>query len=163
MTNIPTQHMSPTSQWNVSYQLMWWCRTVRCIIQRGYKLVWMADKTERGDFNCNRDNTLQLYPYCHTQCADSRQVQHTKIHQFTGDRTANTKCGKQYRLQLHAFHILLFSRYSPGGADQLVLSTELTHSFISIQPWRLGLAGTRAQSCDRNGSGTLRPGHLSWE
>jgi len=29
--------------------------------------------------------------------------------------------------------------------------------FISIQPWRLGLAGTRAQSCDRYGSGTLHP------
>jgi len=31
------------------------------------------------------------------------------------------------------------------------------HSFISIQPWRPGLAGTRAQSCDRYGSGTLHP------
>jgi len=30
-------------------------------------------------------------------------------------------------------------------------------SFISIQPWRPGLAGTRAQSCDRYGSGTLHP------
>jgi len=60
------------------------------------------------------------------QCADSRQVQHTKIHQFTGDRTANTKRGNQYRLQFQAFNILFFSRYSSGGADQLVLSTELT-------------------------------------
>ena len=34
------------------------------------------------------------------------------------------------------------------------------HSFISIQPWRPGLAGTRAQSCDRYGSGTLHPGHV---
>ena len=31
---------------------------------------------------------------------------------------------------------------------------------ISIQPWRPGLAGTRAQSCDRYGSGTLHPGHV---
>jgi len=35
-----------------------------------------------------------------------------------------------------------------------------THSFISIQPSRPGLAGTRAQSCDRYGSGTLHPGQL---
>jgi len=34
------------------------------------------------------------------------------------------------------------------------------HSFISIQSWRLGLAGTRAQSCDQYGSGTLHPGQL---
>ena len=33
-------------------------------------------------------------------------------------------------------------------------------SFISIQPWRPGLAGTRAQSCDRCGSGTLHPGQV---
>jgi len=34
------------------------------------------------------------------------------------------------------------------------------HSFISIQPWRPGLAGTRAQSCDRYGSGTLQSGQV---
>jgi len=34
------------------------------------------------------------------------------------------------------------------------------NSFISIQPWRPGLAGTRAQSCERYGSGTLHPGQL---
>jgi len=34
------------------------------------------------------------------------------------------------------------------------------HSFITIQPWWPGLAGTRAQSCDRYGSGTLHPGHV---
>jgi len=34
------------------------------------------------------------------------------------------------------------------------------HSFISIQPWRPGLAGTRAQSCDRYGSATLHPGQI---
>ena len=34
------------------------------------------------------------------------------------------------------------------------------HSFISIQPWRPGLAGTRAKSCDRYGSGTLHPGQV---
>jgi len=34
------------------------------------------------------------------------------------------------------------------------------HSFISIQPWRPGLAGTRAHSCDRYGSGTLHPGQI---
>ena len=37
-----------------------------------------------------------------------------------------------------------------------------THSFISIQPWRPGLAGTRAQSCNRYGSGTLHPGQVHW-
>ena len=34
------------------------------------------------------------------------------------------------------------------------------HSFISIQPWRPGLAGTRALSCDRYGSATLHPGQI---
>ena len=34
------------------------------------------------------------------------------------------------------------------------------HTFISIQPWRPGLAGTRAQSCERYGSGTLHPGQV---
>jgi len=34
------------------------------------------------------------------------------------------------------------------------------HSFISTQPWRPGLAGTRAQSCDWYGSGTLHPGQV---
>ena len=33
-------------------------------------------------------------------------------------------------------------------------------SFISIQPLEVGLAGTRAQSCDRYGSGTLHPGQV---
>jgi len=32
-----------------------------------------------------------------------------------------------------------------------------SYSFISIQPWRPGLAGTRDQSCDRYGSGTRHP------
>ena len=36
----------------------------------------------------------------------------------------------------------------------------LHSSLISIQPWRPGLAGTRAQSCDRYGSGTLHPGQV---
>jgi len=34
------------------------------------------------------------------------------------------------------------------------------HSFISIQPSKPGLAGTRGQSCDRYGSGTLHPGQF---
>ena len=34
------------------------------------------------------------------------------------------------------------------------------HSFISIHPWRAGLAGNRAQSCDGYGSGTLHPGQV---
>ena len=33
-------------------------------------------------------------------------------------------------------------------------------SFISIQPLEAGLAGTRAQSCDRYASGTLHPGQV---
>ena len=33
-------------------------------------------------------------------------------------------------------------------------------SFISIQPWSSGLAGTRAQSCGRYGSGTQYPGQV---
>jgi hypothetical protein len=59
------------------------------------------------------------------QCADNRQVQHTKIHQFTGDRTAKTKHGNQYRLQFQAFYVMFCSRYSCGGADQLILSRVL--------------------------------------
>ena len=35
-----------------------------------------------------------------------------------------------------------------------------THSFISIQPLEAGLAGIRAQSRDRYGSGTLHPGQV---
>ena len=34
------------------------------------------------------------------------------------------------------------------------------YSFISIKPLEEGLAGTRAQSCDRYGSGTLHPGQV---
>jgi len=34
------------------------------------------------------------------------------------------------------------------------------YSFIIIQPWRPDLTGTRAQSCDRYGSGTLHPGQV---
>jgi len=41
-----------------------------------------------------------------------------------------------------------------------ILCMEAIHSFISIQPWRPGLAGTRAQSCDWYGSGTLHPGKV---
>jgi len=41
-----------------------------------------------------------------------------------------------------------------------VFCTLIIHSFISIQPWRPGLARTRAQSCDRYGSGTLHPGQV---
>jgi len=36
------------------------------------------------------------------------------------------------------------------------------YSLISIQAWRPGLAGTRAQSCDRYGSGILHPGQVLW-
>jgi len=42
----------------------------------------------------------------------------------------------------------------------MILSFIALLSFISIQPWRPGLAGTRAQSCDRYGSGTLHPGQV---
>jgi len=44
--------------------------------------------------------------------------------------------------------------------QQLFVHVCVFHSFISIQPWRPGLAGTRAQSCDRYGSGTLHPGQV---
>ena len=39
-------------------------------------------------------------------------------------------------------------------------SISFIHLFIRIQPLEAGLAGTRAQSCDRYGSGTLHPGHV---
>jgi len=38
-----------------------------------------------------------------------------------------------------------------------ILPFPYQYSFISIQPWRPGLAGIRAQSCDRYCSGTLHP------
>jgi len=41
-----------------------------------------------------------------------------------------------------------------------LLPSLLLYSFISIQPWRPDLPGTRAQSCDRYGSGTLHPGQV---
>jgi len=86
------------------------------------------NKMYTGNYNYDIDDTSQQYPYCHTQfqalqCADNMQVQHTTIHQFTADRTANTKCGNQYRLQFQAFYVMFCSRYSSDGADQLVLST----------------------------------------
>jgi len=34
------------------------------------------------------------------------------------------------------------------------------HSFISLQPWSRDLIGTRTQSCDQYGSGTLHPGQV---
>ena len=108
-------YLWPTWQIHVPYQLMWWGKTVSYICQSEYKLGWMANKIKRGDYNYNRDNASRQYPYCHTQfqalqCADNRQVQHTKIHQFTGDRTGNTKCGNQYRLQFLAFYIVLWNK-----------------------------------------------------
>ena len=100
------------------------------ICQRVYKRCWMVNKAKRGDKNYSRHETSQQYPDCHTQfqalqCAHSRQVQHNTIHQFTADRTANTKRGNQYRLQFQAFYVMFRSRYSSGHADQLVLSTVL--------------------------------------
>ena len=59
-------------------------------------------------------------------------------------------------------HVPVLSLISPVRVFQfstLGLSL-LFHSFISIQPWRPGLAGTRVQSCDRYGSGTLHPGQV---
>ena len=41
-----------------------------------------------------------------------------------------------------------------------ILQYSFIHSFISIQPQKAGLAGTRVQSCDRYGSGTLHPGQV---
>jgi len=40
------------------------------------------------------------------------------------------------------------------------LATNDCRKFISIQPWKPDLAGTRAQSCGRYGSGTLHPGQV---
>jgi len=50
-------------------------------------------------------------------------------------------------------------RYMPSSSLRNVVNCVI-HSFISIQPWRPGLAGTRAQSCDRYGHGTLHPGQV---
>ena len=58
----------------------------------------------------------------------------TTIHKFTGDRTANTKRGNQYRLPFQAFNVMFCSRYSSGGADQLVLSTVLGTSHNATSP-----------------------------
>ena len=126
----PYPHMTylwPTWHIHLSYQLMWWGRTVSYICQRGYKRGLNGEKDEVGRLQLQQS---QQYPYSHTQfrvpqSAHNRQVQHTKIHQFTADRTANTKCGNQYRLQFQAFYVLFCSRHSSGDADQLVLSTVL--------------------------------------
>jgi len=85
-----------------------------------------VNSMERGNWKYKIVDTSQQYSYCNTQfqtikCADSRQLQHTKFHQFTDDRTA--KCGKQYRLQLQSLYVMFCSRYSSGWAAQLLLST----------------------------------------
>jgi len=49
--------------------------------------------------------------------------------------------------------------YAITSATKALL-IKFIHSFISIQPWRPGLAGTRAQSCNRHGSGTLHLGKI---
>jgi len=131
LTNIPTRHICYQHHSEM-------CHTGLC------DEVEQSDVSVKGCTNWGEQrirqreatiiatvNSSQLYPYCHTQfqalqCADSRQVQHTKIHQFTGDRTANTKCTIQQRLQFQAFHLQFLSSYFSSGADQLVLSTELT-------------------------------------
>jgi len=48
---------------------------------------------------------------------------------------------------------------TPSTLQYTFLYTPVSH-FISIQHWRPGLAGTRGQSCDRYGSGTLHPGQI---
>jgi len=58
---------------------------------------------------------------------------------------AMTGLHKEYKLCVNFRSMYLFSR---------------DISFISFQPWRPGLAGTRAQSCDQYGSGTLHPGQV---
>ena len=53
---------------------------------------------------------------------------------------------------------ILFFSYQDDARSNAHQTT--THPFISIQPLEAGLAGTRAQSCDRYGSGTLHPGQV---
>jgi len=63
--------------------------------------------------------------------------------------------GKWYGLNISK-HVAYIYPY----VIKIVLLTISIHSLISIQPWRPGLAGTRAQSCDRYGSDTLHPGQV---
>ena len=124
---------------NVTVQLiLTHIRTWHICDQHGSEMCHTSlyDKAEQSDISvkgCKNGFEWQMsqqYPYCHAQfqalhCADNRHEQHTKIHQFTADRTANTKCGNQYRLQFQAFYVMFCSRHSSGGADHLVLSTVL--------------------------------------
>ena len=57
-------------------------------------------------------------------------------------------------------NFLAWTPNSPSSKIHTIVQTLVFISFISIQSWRPGLTGTRAQSCDRYGSGTLHPGQV---
>jgi len=68
--------------------------------------------------------------------------------------------GRKNRLK-HVEHLTEINKLSNVAFYCLYSANKFSSiSFISIQPWRPGLAGTRAQSCDRYGSGTLHPGQV---
>jgi len=85
--------------------------------------------------------------------------------------TANARCSSDQRCMMtEGFkplytamcvspHHLQWCRHGAKFKSS-VSAPSCTHSFIRIQPRRPGLAGTRAQSCDRYGSGTLHPGQV---
>ena len=56
--------------------------------------------------------------------------------------------------------VAYFALYVPFMASPTQQVLIFIHSFISIQPLEAGLAGTRAQLCDRYGSGPLHPGQV---
>ena len=63
---------------------------------------------------------------------------------------------------IKGFFAVTWVRYGFSCSEPNFQNTEWNciQIIISIQPWRPGLAGTRAQSCDRYGSGTLPPGQV---
>ena len=110
---------------------------------------------------------------------DPPSLLHNAYLVFSGVKAAGTWC----RLPTAFYHRCLRRGWACTSASPLyvhrhvmgwplpllcrykVLSLILTallfkYSFIRIQPWRPGLAGTRAQSCDRYSSDTLHPGQV---
>ena len=94
-----------------------------------------------------------------TRCSQSgamvwplNSTYHIKVHHRHWD-------GKPTGLPGH-WYLKKERRFLAGVTCPWGLRPSQIHSFISIQPWRPGLAGTRAQSCYRYGSGTLHPGQV---
>ena len=74
---------------------------------------------------------------------------------------ASAKRKARFRLYIYICIYIHILPYFSEGAFKFP-AIYIIHSFISIQPFEAGLAGTRDHSCDRYGSGTLHPGQVLW-